>query len=323
MSQIKDKLDDLLAKGRITQEQYEELIAAVSDEEAPETEQQSLPVEPLPVQTEPPSSPEKPPSASTAASHLTVRLVSEDLRVRGVPGLPAVRVVHGASSITVQQQNNDVIIESNIAREGHTFFSFTINGFSTQIVELEVPADIACDLKTVSGDIELEDLQGAVEVRSVSGDIQAHGLPRLTTVNSTSGDIDIDECFLDGEAVSKSGDVDVDSCTIHGLLKSYSGDMGVEDSILNDADVSTFSGDVQLNGVTIQSSARLRTTSGDVDASLNQHDVLVDVDTRSGEATVRGPDINMRVQRQRIPVGKATVTLAAHSGSGDINISLK
>jgi DUF4097 and DUF4098 domain-containing protein YvlB len=93
--------------------------------------------------------------------------------------------------------------------------------------------------------------------------------------------------------------------------------------VLNDTDVLSFSGDVELEAVTVQAGARLRTTSGDVSADLNQHDVLVDVETRSGEATVRGPGVDIETSHQRIPVGLATVELSAHTGSGDIDIRLK
>src|SRR5450756_241488 len=258
MSRATERLSELKNKGLITQEQYDELLAALStvENELPQVPQAPrLPAEPA-VPTAP-IRPVTPVSAPQAVGHLSVRLISEDLHVRGVQGLPAVRVVGGQSGIRTRQNGDVVEIESRLTAGEFHGFSFSLGfGSDGQPVELEVPADMACELKTVSGDITLSNLKGETVVRSVS------------------------------------------------------------------ADILSFSGDVSLEGVTIQSGARLKTTSGDVRAELDQHDVMVDVETRSGEASVRGPGVDVEVQRQRIPVGLATVELSVHTGSGDIEVRL-
>lgn len=320
MNTIKEKLDKLLAAGRITQEQYDELIAAVGGAE-------EEPGAPLP-EVAAPEPLQQTAASVTAARHLTVRLVAEDLRIRGIAGLSTVRVVDGSSYVTVQQNGDEVAIESAITSDrhslltfGHTFIGIGRDNYGT--IDLEVPEEIACEIKTVSGDIQLQGLKGAVEARSVSGDVAARDLTRVVTLNSTSGDIELERCFLDGgEVISKSGDVSVHHSTIHGLLKSYSGDLDVQNTTLNDTDVTSFSGDVDLDGVTVQAAARLHTTSGDIRATLDQHDVLADVETRSGDASIRGPGTDIRTQCQRIPIGKATVPVTVRTGSGDIDLSL-
>jgi len=324
MSRATERLSELNNKGLITQEQYDELLAALStvENELPQVPQAPrLPAEPA-VPTAP-IRPVTPVSAPQAVGHLSVRLISEDLHVRGVQGLPAVRVVGGQSGIRTRQNGDVVEIESRLTAGEFHGFSFSLGfGSDGQPVELEVPADMACELKTVSGDITLSNLKGETVVRSVSGDIDASTLTHLTSAQSTSGDVGLDECLVDGDIVSKSGDVDIRNSTVRGMIKSYSGDVSVLNAVLNDADVLSFSGDVSLEGVTIQSGARLKTTSGDVCAELDQHDVMVDVETRSGEASVRGPGVDVEVQRQRIPVGLATVELSVHTGSGDIEVRL-
>ena len=324
MSRAKERLSELKDKGLITQEQYDELLAALStvENELPQVPQAPrLPAEPA-VPTAP-IRPVTPVSAPQAVGHLSVRLISEDLHVRGVQGLPAVRVVGGQSGIRTRQNGDVVEIESRLTAGEFHGFSFSLGfGSDGQPVELEVPADMACELKTVSGDITLSNLKGETVVRSVSGDIDASTLTHLTSAQSTSGDVGLDECLVDGDIVTKSGDVDIRNSTVRGMIKSYSGDVSVLNAVLNDADVLSFSGDVSLEGVTVQSGARLKTTSGDVCAELDQHDVMVDVETRSGEASVRGPGVDVEVQRQRIPVGLATVELSVHTGSGDIEVRL-
>ena len=325
MNRATERLSELKDKGLITQEQYDELLAALGTVEnglleAPSTSpvlvEPALPT--APVQPLAPTSP-----LQVVGGGLNVRLISEDLLVRGVQGLPAVRVVRGQSSIHTHQSGNNVEIESGLtAGEFHGFsFSFGF-GSNGDPVELEVPAGMPCELKTVSGDITVIGLQGEAVVRSVSGEIDANKMARLRSAQSTSGDVDLDECIVDGDVISKSGDVDIRNSTVRGMIKSYSGDVSVLNTVLNDADVLSFSGDVSLEGVTVQGGARLKTTSGDVSAELDQHDVMVDVETRSGEATVRGPGVDVEVQRKRIPVGLATVELSVRTGSGDIEVRL-
>jgi hypothetical protein len=270
MSRARERLSELKDKGLITPEQYDELMAALEQAE-PELPPPSGPARPrLTIgftTTESAKSPQ-PPLLSTSP-RLTIRLISEDLTVRGVPGLPGVRVVSGQSSVRTRQNGDVTEIESAITEGEFHGFSFHFGSGDGEDVQLEVPADMPCEFKTVSGDISLEDLRGAVSVRSVSGDIDGRSLTRLEAATSTSGDIDLEQCFVDGDVVTKSGDVDIDSCTVHGMLKSYSGDASARGTVLNDADVLSFSGDVHLEGVTIQGGARLKTTSGDVRAELD------------------------------------------------------
>lgn len=325
MNRARERLSELKDKGLITRGQYDELLAAlgtVENQVSQVPEAPRLPVEPA-VATAPlpPVTPSSAPQA--VGRRLSVRLISEDLHVRGVQGLPAVRFVRGQSAVRTRQNGDVVEVESGLtAGEFHGFsFSFGF-GSNGDPVELEVPANMPCELKTVSGDITLSNLKGEVVVRSVSGNVDASTLAHLTSAQSTSGNVDVDECLVDGDIVSKSGDVDIRNSTVRGMIKSYSGDVSVLNAVLNDADVLSFSGDVSLEGVTVQSGARLKTTSGDVRAELDQHDVMVDVETRSGEASVRGPGVDVEVQRQRIPVGLATVELSVHTGTGDIEVRL-
>jgi hypothetical protein len=325
MSRAQERLSELKDKGLLSQEQYDELLAALGTGESAlpaVPEEPRLPVEPaIPTAPAPPAPLSSPPQA--AGRRLSVRLISEDLYVRGVQGLPAVRVVRGQSAVRTRQNGDLVEVESGLtAGEFHGFsFSFGF-GDDGDPVELEVPADMPCELKTVSGDITISSLTGDVVVRSVSGSIDASRMTRLTSAQATSGDVRLDECLVDGDIVSKSGDIDIRNSTVRGMIKSYSGDVSVLNAVLNDADVLSFSGDVSLEGVTVQSGARLKTTSGDVTAELDQHDVMVDVETRAGEAHVRASGVDVEVQRQRIPVGLATVELSVRTGSGDIEVRL-
>lgn len=307
MNRIRERLSELRDKGRITPEQYDELMSTLEGSE--------------PEPPAAPAAPEQPTVLQTTTRKLTVRLISEDLSVRGVEGLTAVRIINGQSSVRTRQNGDVTEMESTLTGEELHGFSFHI-GASGEDVELEVPTDMPCELKTVSGDITLEDMRGLVSVHSVSGDIDGRSLDHIESATSTSGDLDLERCIVEGDVVTKSGDIDVTDCTIRGMLKSYSGDVGAADTVLDDVDVLSFSGDVELDRTTVRNGARLKTTSGDIRASLAQHDVVVDVDTRSGDASIQGPGVDIQTSRQRIPVGAATVELSARTGSGNIEIRL-
>lgn len=336
MNRAKERLTELRDKGLITPEQYDELVAALDGMEPELPTTPAVPQEPaVPQPASPPATPKMTihidtdaptkapqPAIEATGNRLVVRLISEDLRVHGVAGLPGVRVVGGGSAVHTHQSGDTTEVESALTGGEFHGFSLRFGSSSEDTVELEVPIDMPCELKTVSGDISCEDLHGMLNVRSVSGDIDGRSLTHILSASSTSGDLDLEKCFIDGDAITKSGDVEIDSSTVHGMLKSYSGDVSALDTVLNDSDVLSFSGDVHLEGVTVQGGARLKTTSGDIRVELDQHDVMVDVDTRSGEATVRGPGVDIQTSRQRIPVGRAAVELSAHTGSGDIDIRL-
>src|SRR5450756_2412336 len=208
MSRATERLSELKNKGLITQEQYDELLAALStvENELPQVPQAPrLPAEPA-VPTAP-IRPVTPVSAPQAVGHLSVRLISEDLHVRGVQGLPAVRVVGGQSGIRTRQNGDVVEIESRLTAGEFHGFSFSLGfGSDGQPVELEVPADMACELKTVSGDITLSNLKGETVVRSVSGDIDASALTHLTSAQSTSPDVDCAEVRCVSALASMSPD---------------------------------------------------------------------------------------------------------------------
>ena len=323
VNQTQERVHELQERGLITPEQEEELLAALAalpEEDTGDVESAA----PGAVERPAPSAPGAQPLAATTGVHqVSVRLVSGGLVVHGVQGLAGVRVVRGGSSVRTSQQGDSVHIEAAVHMGEIRGFGFSIGfGDDEETVELDVPADAACELKTASGDITLDGLAGDTVVRSISGDVSIQRAAHLSSVQSTSGDIDVDGSAILGDVLTKSGDIQLRSCSVKGMVKSYSGDVLVQDSTVDDVDVLSFSGDVRMEGVTLAGSTRLKTTSGDVEADLRQHDVMVDVDTRAGEAHVTGPGVDTVVQHQRIPVGQATVELAIHTGSGDIAVAL-
>jgi hypothetical protein len=340
MGRVKDRLDSLLAGGRITQEQYDELLACCGDDTgepgSEESQEVTVAVHSVPTPGEPPVVPQAPrapevpeaphtPGALPEERRLTVALVWEDVTVRGVVGLAAARVIHAPEEITARQKDGETVIEnrdrglSDVLPRG--ILTWLSRGADT--VEIEVPADMPCDVKTISGDITLENIGGSVTVRSLSGDLQLERLGRLLSAISTSGDVSMTECLVDGEVVSKSGDMRLHRGHLHGLLKTYSGDVGISSSTLHNAEVVSFSGDLAIEGSKVTADSRFRTTSGDVELDLDQHDVSIDADSRSGDVTLDGEDIGSSRRRGPAAVGTGATPVSVRTVSGDINVTTR
>lgn len=78
--------------------------------------------------------------------------------------------------------------------------------------DLVVSGDVAgnADLKTVSGDVRLQNVGGDLEVKSVSGDLRADSVGGSVTVKSVSGDVRVESVNSGTVTVqSVSGDIEV------------------------------------------------------------------------------------------------------------------
>lgn len=124
------------------------------------------------------------------------------------------------ASIKLNTVNGDICLNDMLETEHLTI----------QTVSGDVTADQACcpqmTFKSVSGDINGEDLTGSVRAESVSGDISLSG--RLADVSTTtvSGDIQIMDTVETVSCNSMSGDVSIETGVLPGALhlSSKSGD---------------------------------------------------------------------------------------------------
>lgn len=174
---------------------------------------------------------------------------------------------------------------------------------------IRVPHNCDVSLRTSSGDLEINRINGTHFVQSSSGDINMHRITGNVLTSSASGDINVHH--IEG----KLG------------VRTASGDINVHDSRLDDLSVHTASGDISLSLVgTPDKDFEIKGISGDVDITLPADSRLtIEVSTLSG-------DIDSRFKHdmeQRGPGRGRSTTLRINGGgptariatvSGDISI---
>jgi DUF4097 and DUF4098 domain-containing protein YvlB len=137
---------------------------------------------------------------------------------------------------------------------------------------ITVPAGTSVEARSVSGDVRVTGIKGAVDAESVSGEVEIRQAERVETAKSISGDVDIDGVSFDGtfEASSVSGDVRARNVKARRIdLGSVSGNVEVGEVSCQTADLKSTSGDVTYTGA-FQKSGRyeFRSHSGTVRVTL-------------------------------------------------------
>jgi Putative adhesin len=162
------------------------------------------------------------------------------------------RVPHGAS-VKVKTASADTEVTGHLR-------ALDVNGVSGDVrVRGEISDDAT--VKTVSGDVELDRVDGDLSVQTVSGDARVRGIAGSVDAKSVSGDIRL-EALTAGEArfSSVSGDIEVGIASGSMLdvdAGSTSGDLSSEVPLATEAPVGE-----SASGPTVV--LRGRTVSGDV-----------------------------------------------------------
>src|SRR5579859_749803 len=188
--------------------------------------------------------------------------------------------VHQGNSLAIEEVKHSSFFDDpnnsnvKISQSGSMIIVSVDTGtslFSSRSVDLNitVPQQVNLELTTNSGDISVNDTQGAIELSTVSGNISA--LNDIFTGNAS--------------------------------LISTSGDIHAEGDIFGyNVSVTTVSGDVQMNQDNLEQSAKVNTTSGNIDfngtfASSNASSPSYQFQSVSGDINIGLPSTeNLSVQ---------------------------
>ena len=245
---------------------------------------------------------------------------------------------HGGSRGDYQvkvERNGDTI---NVTENSSSFFCwFCSRNVSYRI---SMPETAQADIRTTSGDITIEGLQGAVTLATVNGEVSADELTGGLKVATTSGEVRLTNIAGKLEVKTISGDVQLgDGQVTDATISSTSGEVNL-DGVGGPVQIDTVSGDINVNHAR-DAQLTLSTTSGDVeyDGSL-QNKGTNKVNTISGDvqldlpgdsafqlnaSTVSGDVSNdFASSTEQSPgntAGNDGTTLTVETTSGDITIS--
>jgi len=168
--------------------------------------------------------------------------------------------------------------------------------------EITAPKGTALNLRSGSGDIEVDNLGRFLKAQTGSGNIRVHNVAGPSDVGTGSGDIDLTLGGL-GEVKASTGSGNIHIHHMEGTLTARSG-----------------SGDIDTDGA-ITGASRIQTGSGNIKVHLGPNARLnADASTGSGNIHILGASESER-HHVSFPSNGGGPTLEAHTGSGDIEIN--
>jgi hypothetical protein len=186
---------------------------------------------------------------------LLISAMAGDLEITGVSA-SGQAVIHGRACASKESwlEQSEVIttpgkqarIDVNLPDTGGGWTSFG-NSYAMMDLRIEVPEDLALDIKDSSGDMSLKNI-GTVNIRDSSGDIEIENARDTVSIADSSGDIEIE---------GAAGDVTIES--------DSSGDIDITDVNASVLVVSDSSGDIEVARVS-KNFVVERDSSGDISA---------------------------------------------------------
>jgi len=232
--------------------------------------------------------------AGTVQVRGRVRASDHWLNFSGENGTDAVRRIE--KDPPIEQTGNRI-------RIGERDRGLNWNGLSISYV-VTVPATARVTARSGSGDLQVGDVAGPVDVSTGSGDIRIGRASEPVSARTGSGSIDVDGAAA---LVARTGSGSV-LASVKGNIEasSGSGDITVSQTAPGRTDVSTGSGDVNVKGV--RGPVRVRASSGDV--------TVEGAPTAPWEVSASSGDVDMRLPQD------AAFDLDLHTGSGGIDTAL-
>ncbi|HEX4154136.1 MAG TPA: DUF4097 family beta strand repeat-containing protein [Acidobacteriaceae bacterium] len=204
-------------------------------------------------------------------------------------------------------ENPPITQDGNTVRVGEVTDHSLFNNISIDY-DISVPNDVALNLHSGSGDIEVNHVGRFLSASSGSGNVRAHGLHGPADLESGSGDLELeDDAPGDVKAKTGSGDIQV-----HGFSGPFNARTG--------------SGDITADGH-LQGSSMITAGSGDVKLHLTPDSrFTLEASTGSGDIHVHMPGVsstNDDSSRHHVTtsINGGGPPLEIRTGSGDIEIS--
>lgn len=143
---------------------------------------------------------------------------------------------------------------------------------------VRVPKGSHVAVRSSTGDIEVREVEGAVDLESVSGGIAVSGWPRMVYAETAAGEIEIEAVTKVIRATSLNGDVTVSGARGYIEVSTVGGRARVVGAQVWEGEVKTVSGDIVFEGSFDPSgSFNFESHSGDIEVSVPA-DARIDFD---------------------------------------------
>ncbi len=162
----------------------------------------------------------------------------------------------------VDMVGDEVRIKSESPR--NRWYSGWNGGFDID-VRVTIPERFNMRLQTTHGDVELDDIQGYVELNTTHGDVSAASIrgPEIS-LKSTHGDIEAESLTSDAVSVKTThADIQIEQVTSRFFSATTSHSDIVVERLAGESDITTSHGDIEIT-MTGNFSANLKTSHGDV-----------------------------------------------------------
>jgi hypothetical protein len=219
----------------------------------------------------------------SAQPDLYVSTGSGDIRI--VPGNDAqihiVGHVHagwsafGDVSSRVQRivENPPITQNGNTVRVGDANDHSLFNNISIDY-EIKVPADVALNLHSGSGDVEVTNVGRFLSGSSGSGNVRAHGVHGPADLESGSGDLELEDAGPgDVKAKTGSGNIHIPEFNGSFMARTGSGDIEAAGRLAGGGTIMSGSGDVKLH-LTPDSRFTLEAATGSGDIRVHMPGVV-------------------------------------------------
>lgn len=203
-------------------------------------------------------------------------------------------------------ENPPIVQNGNTVRVGEVTDHSMFNNISIDY-DINVPADVALNLHSGSGDVEVTNVGRFLSGTSGSGNVRAHGIHGPANLESGSGDLELEDAGP-GDVKAKTG-----SGNIH--IHEFNGGFNAR----------TGSGDIEAAGH-LQGGGSIMTGSGDVKLHLAPDSrFTLEAATGSGDIRLQMPGVvatNSESSRHHLTtaVNGGGPALEIRTGSGDIEI---
>ncbi|MDX1439668.1 MAG: DUF4097 family beta strand repeat-containing protein [Rubricoccaceae bacterium] len=284
----------------------------------------------------------------SAGDYLKVELASSDVIVNTGSGTAAQVIVRGRGDDAAEEferrrfaatyNNGTLHVRTDPERRPRNRrieASFT--------VEISIPQRFDVQIATASGDVQMGNLSGQLDIRTASGDVQigsvdgteldiatasgdvyAEALTGILDITTASGDVSVQR--ISGHSVSvstASGDVFSDHLQAGRLeIQTASGDIEI-DHVDAEGSVQTASGDVHMD-LDVLTAWSIQTAGGDVGLAL-PHNAGASVNLSSSDIEIDGSlgfngTRNRREARGTIGSGGPALNISTHGGSIELEV---